>query len=126
MARLKERHIFGVGDRLALAIKREGVKLCDLSRQTGVDIPHIIRMTHGDSTMHEFEIARLCVALNISADWLLGITEIDARRERSDAEMKPSAVTAASAISAVQEAAEEFKGSETALQMLAIGRTMNL
>ena len=82
MARPIERHIYGVGDRLSLAVKRSGMNLTELSEKTGVLAPHISSMMHSDATMHEFSIARLCVALNISADWLLGLTVID-RKQRS-------------------------------------------
>lgn len=80
MAKYTERHIMGVGERLSLAIERSGMSLRELSSKTDVDGKHIDNIKQGKSTMREFDIARLCVALGISADWLLGITTTDARQ----------------------------------------------
>ena len=84
MARIAEKHIFGVSDRLTFAVKRSGMTVVELAEKTGLLAQHIINMMHGNSTMHEFAMARICVVLNISADWLLGLTSVDARRNKTD------------------------------------------
>lgn len=80
MQRPKEKRILGVGERLASAITNSGMSLQELSRKTDVDASHISDVMNGNSIMREFDIARLCTALNISADWLLGITTTDANK----------------------------------------------
>ena len=75
-----DKHMEGATERLAEAIKKSGMSAAELSRKTGLDSNRIYALKNGSGIMREFDIARLCVALGISADWLLGITTTDARQ----------------------------------------------
>lgn len=75
-----DRHMAGAAERLTQAIKKSGMTTEELSRKTGLTTNRIFALKNGSGIMREFDIARLCVALGISADWLLGITTTDARQ----------------------------------------------
>lgn len=68
----KQRKLEGVTDRLREAILASGKTPKQIQMETGA--PKSLYYAHlSGCAMGELYIARYCLALNISADWLLGL-----------------------------------------------------
>ena len=63
--------IYGFWDRVEEALNDKGMSKCELARRIGYDRKTIYRH---ESITNSLAIAKICVQLNVSADWLLGIT----------------------------------------------------
>ena len=62
-----------MGIRLAAAMSHRGVLPKELAGKTGIAYNTILAYMRGDRNPTMFNIVSLCRALDISADWLLGI-----------------------------------------------------
>ena len=72
------------GMRLARVRKARGVTQGELSRATGIQVQHISRWeTDERSRLRSDVLIRLCLALSISADFLLGLQLPPPRAPRS-------------------------------------------
>lgn len=65
--------IFGFWDRVEEALNDKGMSKCELARRIGYDRRTLYRH---EWVPNSLVIARICVQLNVSADWLLGLTSI--------------------------------------------------
>lgn len=72
-ARRRVRRIEGVCERLNDAMYKKGVSGYRMARDLRIDYHTVHRITHGDAALTEWQLARICPYLGISADWLLGI-----------------------------------------------------
>jgi transcriptional regulator with XRE-family HTH domain len=60
----------GYGERLALALRQNGIKQLDLAQKLGITQTAISKIIHGTQYL-DFDLAvRACEILNISLDWL--------------------------------------------------------
>ena len=66
------------GDRLKQAMAERGLSQRQLAEKAGVSEGTISKYIHGYNKSSEI-IVTLCKALNISADWLLGIEQNERR-----------------------------------------------
>lgn len=64
-------NIYGFWDRLEEALNDANIAKCELARRIGYDRKTLYRRGATPSPM---ALAKICVQLNVSADWLLGIT----------------------------------------------------
>lgn len=64
-------NIYGFWDRLEEAMVAKGMSKLKLARLIGYDRRTVYRR---DTTPSALAIAKICVQLNVSADWLLGLT----------------------------------------------------
>lgn len=64
-------NIYGFWDRLEEAMKAKGMSKLKLARLIGYDRRTVYRR---ETTPSALAIAKICVQLNVSADWLLGLT----------------------------------------------------
>lgn len=64
-------NIYGFWDRLDEAMAAKGMSKLKLARLIGYDRRTVYRR---DTTPSALAIAKICVQLNVSADWLLGLT----------------------------------------------------
>lgn len=68
-----------LGERVLLLRRRAALSQHELAQKAGVDVMTISRLEGGDKKRLEIEpLARLALALNVSADLLLGIEETPA------------------------------------------------
>ena len=63
-----------IGERLQEARKRRGLTQSELSRRAGMTPAAIWQIEAGQRQPAADTIIRLCRALGVSADWLLGLT----------------------------------------------------
>lgn len=66
-------NIYGFWDRLEEAMTEKGMSKLKLARLIGYDRRTVYRR---ETTPSALAIAKICVHLNVSADWLLGLTTI--------------------------------------------------
>ena len=65
-----------LGERLFLARRTRGMSQTRLAAQTGLDLGNLNELEHGRKTGARLEtLAVLAVALDVSADYLLGLTD---------------------------------------------------
>jgi len=65
-----------IGARIQTARDRAGMTVYKLAKQISIAHPKSIRHWEaGDACPNAVNIVRLCVALDVSADWLLGIKD---------------------------------------------------
>ena len=70
----KTRRVFGMGDRFREACNLSGKTYSQIIRETGSTRSSFYRHLDGYQ-METLALAKYCLALNVSADWLLGIKE---------------------------------------------------
>lgn len=63
--------IYGFWDRFEEALNDKEMSKCELARRIGYDRRTLYRHEYIPNSL---AIAKICVQLNVSADWLLGIT----------------------------------------------------
>lgn len=66
-------YIQGMSERLEEAIEKSGKTITEISKAANVTRPAIYNILNYESGGTALTVARLCAALNISADWLLGL-----------------------------------------------------
>ncbi len=67
----------GFSKKLQEAMFNKGWSILDLSHHTGISNSLLWHYVNGDSLPGARNITRICAALCISADWLLGIDKKD-------------------------------------------------
>lgn len=65
-----------VGNRLSWLLDRRGVTQAELSRLSGVPKPVINRVLCQRRIVNVDALVRICLALDVDANWLLGLTPI--------------------------------------------------
>lgn len=70
-----------LAERLTFARKRAGVSKSELARKIYVSRATVTRWEYKKTTLSAEDAALVCKTLNISADWLLGLTEKDSAHE---------------------------------------------
>ena len=67
----------GFPERLAQAIYDSGLNCCQICDRTGhkIERKSIYSWRSGDTTPNATHLMYLCTVLNVSADWLLGISD---------------------------------------------------
>ena len=76
-----QRRVFirGLTERLNKAVTESGIGLNELSRRTGIGTHTLRTYFNGEYNPKADNLAKLSIILNVSADWLLGLTQ---RKER--------------------------------------------
>lgn len=69
----------GLTERLNKAVSESGIGLNELSRRTGIGTHTLRTYFNGEYNPKADNLAKLSIILNVSADWLLGLTQ---RKER--------------------------------------------
>jgi len=64
----------GASERLRQAVQESGLRAHQIIKRSGVPKTTFYSHMNGDA-MSEFHIAKYCSVLNISADWLLGLSK---------------------------------------------------
>ncbi len=64
-----------LAERVAIARNRLGISRSELARRTGLTPAAVWQIEHGDRTPSVPSLLKLVEALEISADWLLGLSE---------------------------------------------------
>ena len=71
-----------IKERIAKEIADSGIKQCDIARQLNVHPSLITQYLNGRSAPGLDTFAKLCVILDVSADYLLGITDYSGRKKQ--------------------------------------------
>jgi len=61
--------------RLMMLRAKSGESQADIARETGVSIPAVNRWENGNRAARSDSIVALCKHFNVSADWLLGLSD---------------------------------------------------
>lgn len=65
--------IYGFWDRLDKEIKEKNITKSELSRRVGCSKKTLYRTSMEEATPNGLYLAKICVQLNVSADYLLGL-----------------------------------------------------
>ena len=77
-------NIAEIKKRIAFEIKTSGISQCEIARKIGVHPTAITQYLSGRSAPALDTLAKLCVVLDISADYVLGITDYTGQSSRED------------------------------------------
>lgn len=69
----REKLVFGLSDRLTAALRLSGKSVLQLSKETKISRTSVYYHLNGQQAMSALAIARYASALNVSADYLLGL-----------------------------------------------------
>ena len=73
-----------VANRLSWALDHRGVTQAELSRMSGVPKPVINRVICQRRVVNVDALVRICLALDVDANWLLGLTPVRRQRAREN------------------------------------------
>ena len=79
MANIRHKKLEGFSERLRQAIFDSGMNCVEISRNIDRERKSIYGYMHGDVQPDAYTIAKLCVVLNVSADYLLFDKDYDNR-----------------------------------------------
>lgn len=68
--------------RIALEIEESGMKQCEIAKRINVHPTAITQYLNGRSAPALDTLAKLCVVLDVSADYILGITDYSGRQKQ--------------------------------------------
>ena len=64
-----------LGERVRRQRMAQGLTQTELANQTGIPIPNLSRIEHGRQSIYIERLRDLATALNVSTDYLMGLTE---------------------------------------------------
>ena len=74
----------GIGERIRQARETQQFSQSELARRSSLTPAAIWQIEHGQREPTASTLKKLCEALAVSADWVLGLVEADLRRENAE------------------------------------------
>ena len=71
MSRCKRGRLFGFSERLQESFRASGMTVVDFAGKIGKERKVVYAYINADAQPDTYPLARICIALDVSADWLL-------------------------------------------------------